>query len=124
MERTLYDAKGDPIAYIADDGERSIYLWSGQAVAYIDDRLNCYGWNGQYLGWIEDGTLFDNHGLGVGFMKAKGPSPSCAEPAKCAKLGKHAKYAKCAPCARPAQSTGTSSLVLADFLKAGAVGLV
>jgi len=27
METTLYDGKDHPVAYIADDGENSIYLW-------------------------------------------------------------------------------------------------
>ena len=121
MERTLYDAKGCAIAYIADDGERSIYLWSGHAVAYIDDRLNCYGWNGQHLGWIEDGVLFDDRGLAIGFMKTNRPQASDGVPAKSAKAPKYVKWAKSPPHALPARSTKISSTALADFLKAGAV---
>ena len=122
MERTLYDAKGYPIAYIADDGERSIYLWNGHAVAYIDDRLNCHGWNGQHLGWVEDGILFDHQGRRVGYLKATCLNASHAEPAKGAKSLKQAKQAKGTPCTRPSRSTGVSNLALADFLQAGAVG--
>jgi len=121
MERTLFDAQGHPIAYIADDGERSIYLWSGHAVAYIDERLNCYGWNGQHLGWVEDGILFDQHGLRVGFMRVGQPEPLGEAPAKSDKAAKRAKLAKCTPSERPARSRRTSNLPLAEFLKAGAV---
>jgi len=49
METTLYDGTGRPVAYIADDSDNSIYLWSGHAVAYLVDS-NVYGWNGTTLG--------------------------------------------------------------------------
>ena len=46
MEITLYNRKGKPVAYVADEGESSIYLWSGRAVAYVgEDKI--YGWNGK-----------------------------------------------------------------------------
>ncbi len=35
METTLFGGRGHPVAYIADDGENSVYLWSGHAVAYV-----------------------------------------------------------------------------------------
>jgi len=121
MERALFDAKGCPVAYLADDGERTICLWNGQAVAYIDDRLNCHGWNGHYLGWVEDGILFDAQGQAVGFLKPDNADHSCAESRKCSKFVDRAKSAKCPPCSRPARRAGPSSLLLADFLKAGAI---
>jgi hypothetical protein len=34
-EITLYDANGDPTAYIAPDEELTIYLWDGKPVAYL-----------------------------------------------------------------------------------------
>ena len=121
MERALYDSEGCPVAYIADDGERTICLWDGHAVAYVDGQLNCYGWNGQFLGWVEDGVLFDAQGQAVGFMKSKQPNHPCVEPAKRSKIVNHAKYAKCPPDSRPARKTESSSLALADLLKAGAI---
>ncbi len=121
MERTLYDAEGSPVAYIADDGQRTICLWDGDAVAYIDERLDCYGWNGQYLGWIEDSVLFDTQGQSVGFMKSSHAAPSFAEPMKRPKIVKHSKFAKSPAGSRPARREGHSSQALADFLRTGAV---
>jgi hypothetical protein len=34
-EISLLDTHGNAVAYIADDGEASIYLWTGEAVAYV-----------------------------------------------------------------------------------------
>lgn len=121
MEKTLCDSKGYPIAYIANDGERTICLWNGQAVAYIDEQLNCYGWNGQYLGWTEEGVLFDRLGLAVGFIKSKYPSRLYGERPKCPKSVSRVKSAKCPPCIRPEKRAGQSDLALADFLRAGVI---
>lgn len=121
MERTLYDAQGSPVAYIADDGQRTICLWDGDAVAYIDERLDCYGWNGQYLGWIEDGVLFDAQGQSVGFMKTSHVTSSFSESQKRSKIVKHTKFAKSPAVSRPPRREGNSSLALADFLRRGAV---
>lgn len=121
MERVIFDSHDHPIAYIADDGHRTICLWNGQAVAYIDDQLNCYGWNGQHLGWIEDGTLFDTQGCAIGFMSSKSPGQLHTQPPKYTKIVYHAKNAKCLPSPRPPRRTGDSNQALLDFLKAGAV---
>jgi sugar/nucleoside kinase (ribokinase family) len=51
MEITIFNRKGRAVAYIADDGEDSIYTWDGHAVAYVDDEV-VHGWNGRHLGWL------------------------------------------------------------------------
>ncbi len=124
MERILFNSQDNPIAYIADDGQRTICLWNGCAVAYIDDQLDCYGWNGRYLGWIEDGTLYDTRGQAVGFMKPKCPGHAYALPPKYMKVVSHAKHAKRPSRPRPPRRTGTSNRALSDFLRAGAVDAV
>ncbi|MBI1752741.1 MAG: hypothetical protein HY014_14915 [Acidobacteria bacterium] len=121
MERPLYDLNGQAVAYIADDGERTICLWNGLAVAYIDEQLDCYGWNGQCLGWIEGGVLFDDRGQGVGFLRAEYSTRLRSEPGRQAKIVKRAKHPKSPPCPRPARPRGNSHLPLIDFLKAGAI---
>ena len=89
MEITIFDGRGRPVAYIADDGENSIYLWSGHAVAYIVNE-NVYGWNGHHLGWFIDGVIYDLHGRNVGSIQEKCPYATYAEPAKYAKNAKYA----------------------------------
>src|SRR6185437_3129882 len=70
VKTTLFDGRGHAVAYIADDGERSIYLWSGHAVAYITDDV-VYGWNGKHLGWFQDGVVYDLQGWQVGFIRER-----------------------------------------------------
>ncbi len=69
------------MAYIAEDGEQSIYLWAGHAVAYVVEEKN-YGWNGKHLGWFVDGIFYDGHGYKIGFIRSKCPVATFAEPAK------------------------------------------
>jgi hypothetical protein len=89
-ERSLYDVTGSAIAYIADDNEESIYLWSGHAVAYISNE-NIFGWNGQHLGWFVDGIIYDLQGRRVGFVRERCPVATYTQPAKYAKYAKYRK---------------------------------
>jgi hypothetical protein len=62
-----FDADGRPTAYIVvADEERTIYLWEGKAVAYLDYNeagdLDVFGFNGKHLGWFIDGLLRDHDG--------------------------------------------------------------
>lgn len=123
MEITLFDGKGHPVAYIADDGDSSIYLWRGQAVVYISGE-NIYGWNGKHLGWFVDGILYDLHGCRVGSIGERCPYALYAQPAKYAKHAKYAKCARYAAYARPGLSTSYSRQPFEEFLKEGAVGSV
>ena len=120
METTLFDGRGNPIAYIAGDDEHSIYLWSGHAVAYLVDE-NLYGWNGRHLGWFVDGVLYDLRGHRVGSVREKCPSATYSEPAKYAKYEKCSKYSREAAYARPALSLSHSDEGFEDFLNQGAV---
>lgn len=123
MEETLYDGRGRPVAYIADDNEMSIYLWSGHAVAYIVGE-NLYGWNGQHIGWFVNGVLYNRRGQRAGSIGSKCPFALYAAPAKYAKFAKYAKYARYAAYARPGLSSSYSQEPFEDFLKSGAVGRV
>ena len=121
MEITLFDRKGHATAYIADDGEGSIYTWDGHAVAYVNNEA-VHGWNGRHLGWFIGGVLYDLHGLRSGFTRERCPVATYAEPAKYAKYAKYARYAAYAPYARPGLSSGYSDEDLEDLVLNGKVG--
>jgi hypothetical protein len=64
-EITLFDAKGNAAAYIAED--QTIYLWSGKPVAYLypdsgHEGFDIYGFNGKHLGWFIKGIARDHEG--------------------------------------------------------------
>ena len=68
---TLYDNNGCAIAYVHSD-DRSIFLFGGEAVAYIEDD-SVYSYAGRYLGWTRDGWFFDRSGKRAFFTEpAKG----------------------------------------------------
>ncbi|MCF8061378.1 MAG: hypothetical protein K9M82_02580 [Deltaproteobacteria bacterium] len=82
MDRTLFDRKGRPAAYLRDDYHGSVYLWDGHAVAYIHEYVHVYGINGRHLGWLIDDVLYTNEGERIGFTSLTCPVPVGREPAK------------------------------------------
>lgn len=118
-EVSLFDVKGNPVAYIAEDGEGTIYLWRGEAVAYLKQE-HIYGFNGNHLGWFDGGVLRDGTGACVGFVKEKCPRIPKIEPIKSIKkITKIKSIQKIAPI-RPINKPGASSIPLEVFLTGGA----
>jgi hypothetical protein len=60
-ESELFDSRGTAIAYFDDDGDQTIYLWSGKPVAYMDED-SLFGFNGKHLGWLHVGAVYDHDG--------------------------------------------------------------
>jgi hypothetical protein len=75
MEKTLYNKKGEPVAYIAMDYHEAIFLWDGQAVAYLHEEDHVYGINGRHLGWFINDILYDQEGVRIGFTSSTCPTP-------------------------------------------------
>jgi hypothetical protein len=66
---SLFDNNGEPRAYIDFDEEATIFFWDGTPVAFLeqDGREICViGFNGNFLGWYEDGIVYDKKGYPVG----------------------------------------------------------
>lgn len=64
---SLFDNAGVPCAYISVEEEFTIYLWSGEPVAYLEND-SIWGFNGKHLGWLEDGLVREHKGYVVGFI--------------------------------------------------------
>jgi len=91
QEISLFDYNGRATAYIAGDGNNTIYLWNGRPVAYIffdKGDYHIYGFNGRHLGWFDEGIVRDNRGEAVGAEKSAHPKRTRAEPEKSAKREK------------------------------------
>ena len=61
-EVDFLDNSGEWAVYVDTDEELTIYSWGGKPLAYLDDNFDIYGFNGRYLGWFENGIMYDTDG--------------------------------------------------------------
>ena len=69
QEISLYDSNGEAVAYIDFDDDATIYLWKGTPVAFLEkdgSDICVFGFNGSFLGWYDDGIIYDKKGYVVG----------------------------------------------------------
>lgn len=118
-EISLLDTHGNAVAYIADDGEASIYLWTGEAVAYLLQE-KVYGWNGQHLGWFDSGIMRDLKGKQVGFIQSTCPATPKTEKTKRTKKTKKTKSTRKTAKSRATNKSSKSSVPFDVFLQGGA----
>jgi hypothetical protein len=67
-EVSLYDSKGDAVAYVDIDDDMTIYLWSGKPVGYLE-KGSVWAMDGTNLGWFKSGAIRDHDGRVVGCVK-------------------------------------------------------
>jgi hypothetical protein len=118
MEDSIYDKRGKPVAYITDDNEKTIYLWNGKAIAYMDNE-HIYGFNGRHLGWFENDIIYDGKGMKIGFTDRICPSVTQVQPIKSIKHLKRVKSVRHVPPIKPVFSSGYSTQKLSEFLESG-----
>ncbi len=82
MERTLFNRKGDAVAYLTNDYYRTIYLPDGHPVAYLYEDRHIYGINGRHLGWFVNDIVFNHIGERIGFTAGTCPVAVAKEPVK------------------------------------------
>jgi hypothetical protein len=73
QEVSLYDSEGEAIAYIDFSEDATIFMWDGTPVAFLgkDGSNVCvFGFNGIFMGWYEDGIIYDKKGYAVGAKKS------------------------------------------------------
>lgn len=75
----FFDSKGNAVAYFDDDD--TLYLWSGEPVAYMDED-SLFGFNGKHLGWRKDGAIYDHDGNVVAAIVGRFKTPVSAAPSK------------------------------------------
>ncbi len=66
---SLFDSKGEARAYIDYDQDSTIFMWDGTPVAFLEKDGNdicVFGFNGIFLGWYEDGLIYNEKGESVG----------------------------------------------------------
>lgn len=80
-EVDLYGSTGSAVAYIAADNDMTVYLWSGEPCAYLDDE-DIYGFSGKHLGWFRSGVVYDHDGRVVAAVADRFRSPVKVPPLK------------------------------------------
>jgi hypothetical protein len=122
-EITLFGADGAAVAYISDD--LTIYLWSGDPVAYLESDaaggFHIYGFNGKHLGWYVSSVVRDHHGYAVGAKRDAFSSPVQVEPFKPFKKFKPFKAFKEFAPFRPFFRNTWSQMYLDEFLMQGKI---
>jgi len=121
METTIFDGQGNPVAYLSDDYDRTIYLWDGHPVAYLYEEQHVYGFNGRHLGWFIEQVLYDENGERVGFTFVSCPTAVAKEPVKSKKFPRDEITSRWKVPATPNLGFQPSTRPLADFLKQGRI---
>jgi hypothetical protein len=117
-EISLFNSNGEAVAYIAVDDDLTIYLWSGEPVAYIDDE-DVYGFNGKHLGWFSESMIINHNGESPCVLKNRYPGYTQYEGYKSYKSYKPYKsYQQYAPY-KPYTSNRFSSTPCSLFLAMG-----
>ena len=121
MEKTLFNGNGIPKAYIATDYQQSIYLWEGNAVAYLYEGEHVYGINGHHLGWFVQDIVYDSFGERIGFTAKTCPVCIAKEPPRAKKLPRDEVRPRWSAPAFPILSYRIAKQDLSDFLREGQV---
>jgi hypothetical protein len=72
QEVSLYDREGEAVAYIDFDEDATIFMWDGTPAAFLEKSSSdicVFGFNGKFLGWYEDGIIYEKYGYAVGARK-------------------------------------------------------
>jgi hypothetical protein len=73
QEVSLFDSNGEAIAYIDFSEDATIFMWDGTPVAFLEkdgSDVCVFGFNGNFMGWYEEGIIYDKKGYAVGATKA------------------------------------------------------
>jgi hypothetical protein len=120
-EVPLLNHLGVGVAYVDREDDSTIYLWGGIPTAYLDGT-SIYGFNGRHLGWFEEGMVWGNQGLKVGYTE-----DTIADVGKTSKVDrlKGVKQLKPVPVPpepappKPAYTDMASPVPLGDLLRMG-----
>lgn len=72
QQTSLFDSEGEARAYIDYDEDATIFMWDGTPVAFLEkdgSDICVFGFNGNFMGWYEDGIIYDKKGYAVGARK-------------------------------------------------------
>ena len=121
MEKTLFDAQGNAIAYITDSHHNAIYSFDGVPVAYLHEEQHVYGINGRHLGWFINEIIYNDSGERIGFTSMTCPVATAKEPVKSERRAMDELRSKWSAPPTPNLTFNFADQDLADFLNQGRV---
>jgi len=119
--KTLFNKRGDPVAYISDDFSKTIYLTDGSPVAYLHNQNHVYGLNGCHLGWWIEEILYNHDGERIGFTSGTCPVSTGREPTKTKRKSMDEMKPRWEAPPLPKLSFNFADLDLESFLREGQV---
>ncbi len=117
-EIDLWDRRSIATAYIAPAEDNTIYLWTGEPVAYLYGE-HIYGFNGVHLGWFLDGVVYDYEGVGLGFSRQAPYVAQNNEPPKAPKQPKPVRQPREPAPPMPPTTLGVYTELLSTMLRWG-----
>ena len=115
----FYDAHGRPTAWIGENQNYpSIYLFDGKPVAWMAEDF-VYSYSGRYLGWFQNGWIWDRQGQPVFFTSSASGGPvrpvRMVRPVRSARAARPVRSAREARPARPTRKQSWSPLSGVQF---------
>ncbi|MEO7174742.1 MAG: 4-fold beta flower protein [Saprospiraceae bacterium] len=122
QQTSLYDSQGEARAYIDFDEEATIFMWDGTPVAFLekDGRDICvFGFNGTFMGWYEDGIIYDKKGYAVAAREGATNMSLRSERSKGSQRSTPSRPSTPSTPSQPSWKSSWSSTSLTEFLYFG-----
>jgi hypothetical protein len=114
----FFDRNGAAVCYSLDD--EHFFLWSGEPVGYLYDE-KVYSFGGSFLGWFEDGWLYDSSNNPALFMDGAiggpGKPGKQGKPGKGGRAGMPGKAGRPGTPGRPGKSSSWSRFSGANYFE-------
>ena len=122
QQTSIFNKGGEAIAYIDYNSDATIFMWDGSPVAFLVKDISnicVIGFNGSFMGWYENGIIYDEAGYAVGAINGATNMVTQIEPIKSLQhLSSIRPITPIAPI-RPIWQNSWSSTSLTEFLYHG-----
>ena len=122
QQTSLYNSQGEAMAYIDYDEDATIFMWNGNPVAFLEKDGNdicVFGFNGSFMGWYEDGIIYDKRGYAVGARKGATNMSLRSERSKSSQRSIPSRPSTPSTPSQPSWKSSWSSSSLSEFLYFG-----
>lgn len=122
QQTSLFDSEGEARAYIDYDEDATIFMWDGTPVAFLEKNgsdICVFGFNGSFMGWYEDGIIYDKKGYAVGAREGATNMSLRSERSKSSQRSTPSRPSTPSTPSQPSWKSSWSSTSLTEFLYFG-----